>query len=165
MKRAPVNKGRPQDRTTPGNLFGSTPESRVLRALRFERGLSQSALARAMGSHKSVLSRIERGASLPSLDYVARLVEFFGPDWDKTVERDARATRDKQRHGLVGRAEAMIVDMAKSAAQHRVTSVMAPDGRCAVICVAMVNDSAAEALMMRALQTAAACVEEGDHER
>lgn len=161
MGKAPSNKGKPREMFTPGRLFGSTPESRALRALRFERGLSQSALARVMGSHRSVLSRIERGTSLPSLAYVARLIELFGPDWDKTVERDAKTARDKQRQGLVGRAEAMIVDMTKSDTQHRVTTVMAPDGRRAVICVAMVDDADAEALMVRALQTAAACVEEG----
>ena len=161
MRQGSKGKGKALENFPSGGLAGSTPESRILKALRLKSGLSQVALAKALGSHRCQIGAIERGIHRPSALYVAKLERFFGAAWGEASALDAAESRVVLRPSLVGRAEAMIADMVASSTQHRVTSVMTPDGRRAVICVAMVDDADAEALMVRALQTAAALVEEG----
>jgi transcriptional regulator with XRE-family HTH domain len=51
-----------------------------LRALRVGRGMTQAQLAKAMGSHCSVIARLERGELLQSLESIARYARACGYD-------------------------------------------------------------------------------------
>ena len=50
----------------------------ALRAYRARADLSQEALARRLGSHQSVVARLERGARTPSLGTLARAARALG---------------------------------------------------------------------------------------
>lgn len=52
-------------------------------AIRGERGLSQEALAERLDSAKSVISRLERGSTVPSLPRLAEIADALEvPVWD-----------------------------------------------------------------------------------
>jgi transcriptional regulator with XRE-family HTH domain len=54
-----------------GRDFG--PVGARVKALRKRRGLSQDALAKRAGLHRVTLANVERGATVPTLDTLARL--------------------------------------------------------------------------------------------
>lgn len=136
---------------------GATREGRVLRALRLDLGVSQVVLAAQIGVRRGAVSDTETGSTRPSPPLVAKFEAFFGPAWATAMRADAD---DVLFQGTVGCAERMVAAMLGPTTQHRVATLRAGDRR-AVVCVALVDDTDTEALMVRALQTAAACVEEG----
>ncbi|PJE63880.1 transcriptional regulator [Candidatus Roizmanbacteria bacterium CG10_big_fil_rev_8_21_14_0_10_45_7] len=54
------------------------PEYQIARALikaRIERGLTQAEIAKRMGTKQSVISRVERANTVPSLSFLKRLAQ------------------------------------------------------------------------------------------
>jgi transcriptional regulator with XRE-family HTH domain len=72
FRNRPTDVGRHRAREL-GQRYG-----RELRAMRVASGLSQRELARRAGISQGLLSRIERGLSIPSLDVAARLAAAMG---------------------------------------------------------------------------------------
>ena len=63
-----------------------------IRAIREARGMTQVALAEAIGATKSTLSKIERGARNVTVDELRALAEAFGTSMEDVVDYDpARA--------------------------------------------------------------------------
>jgi len=61
----------------------------VVRRCRLRQCLSQEQLARLAGTTQSAISRLESGATVPSFDRVAELVELMGLSLDAVLlERD-----------------------------------------------------------------------------
>ena len=141
----------------PSRFRGATKEGRVLRALRLDLGVSQANLAALMGVRRGAVSDTETGSTRPSPPLVGKFAAFFGPAWVTAMRADGD---DVLFPGSAGVAERMAAAMRWPTTQHRVATLHAGTRR-AVVCVALVDDAEAEALMVRALQTAAACVEEG----
>ncbi len=66
-----------------------TLAAQVVRRCRLRRNLSQGQLATLAGTTQSAISRLESGATVPSFDLVADLVELMGLSLDSVlVERD-----------------------------------------------------------------------------
>lgn len=60
-------------------------------ALKYQReinGLTQSELARKTGLKQENVSRWERGAVLPNIDFCVQLADFYGITIDELVGRD-----------------------------------------------------------------------------
>lgn len=56
---------------------------RRIASIRVERGMTQEALATKLDSAKEVISRIERGSTVPSLNRLAEIADALGVDaWD-----------------------------------------------------------------------------------
>jgi transcriptional regulator with XRE-family HTH domain len=67
----------------------STLAAQVVRRCRLRRNLSQEQLGKLAGTTQSAISRLESGATVPSFDRVAELVELMGLALDAVlVERD-----------------------------------------------------------------------------
>lgn len=63
--------------------------AQLVRRCRLRSKLSQEQLARLAGTTQSAISRLESGATVPSFDRVAELIELMGLALDTTlVERD-----------------------------------------------------------------------------
>jgi transcriptional regulator with XRE-family HTH domain len=71
-----------------------TRAAQVVRRCRLRRHLSQEQLARLAGTTQSAISRLESGATVPSFDRVAELIELMGlsletilleRDWDDSA--------------------------------------------------------------------------------
>ena len=59
------------------------PEFRLITALiekRLERGLTQAALARKLGTKQSAVARLESGSYNPSLSFLKRVAKALGTD-------------------------------------------------------------------------------------
>jgi len=66
-----------------------TLAGQVVRRCRLRRNLSQEQLGELAGTTQSAISRLESGATVPSFDRVAELVELMGLSLETTVlERD-----------------------------------------------------------------------------
>lgn len=61
----------------------------VVRGLRNERGLSQAALAHAMGVSRQTINSIETGRYLPSLTLAIALARFFETTVEEVFDVDA----------------------------------------------------------------------------
>ena len=57
-----------------------------LQRLRRQRGLSQAALARKIDGHVMTISRLERGASTPSIRLLQRLAKALGVPVSRLLE-------------------------------------------------------------------------------
>lgn len=64
--------------------FGAT-----IRRLRKDKGLSQAELAAQVGMNSNHLSRLERGAGLPSTEILKRLAQSLGTSMDYLLSDDA----------------------------------------------------------------------------
>jgi transcriptional regulator with XRE-family HTH domain len=66
-----------------------TQAAQLVRRCRLRRHLSQKQLAKLAGTTQSAISRLESGATVPSFDRVAELVELMGLSLDTILlERD-----------------------------------------------------------------------------
>ena len=61
----------------------------VVRGLRNDRGLSQAALAEAMGVSRQTINSIETGRYLPSLTLAIALARFFETTVEEVFDVDA----------------------------------------------------------------------------
>ena len=59
----------------------------IIKELRTERGLSQSALAREIGVSQKAIDYWERGINEPKASYIVALAEFFGVSSDELLGR------------------------------------------------------------------------------
>ena len=78
--------GRPA--TKPAPKFGQH-----LAALRLERGLSQSELARQLNTTRSAILHYERAANNPSAEFIEKTAKFFGVGFDDLLGNGTKATR------------------------------------------------------------------------
>jgi transcriptional regulator with XRE-family HTH domain len=70
-------------------MASQTLAAQVVRRCRLRRNLSQEQLGRLAGTTQSAISRLESGATVPSFDRVAQLVELMGLSLDAVLlERD-----------------------------------------------------------------------------
>lgn len=92
-----------------------TLAAQVVRRCRLRRNLSQGQLAALAGTTQSAISRLESGASVPSFDRVADLVELMGlsldsvlmeSDWDDAaITRNLRLTPQDRWDNAVSAAQ------------------------------------------------------------
>lgn len=62
--------------------------ARRLRALRGKRKVTRSILAQLCGLHTNAVSEYERGVTMPSVESLAKLAEYFDVTMDYLVGRD-----------------------------------------------------------------------------
>ncbi len=59
----------------------------IIKELRTEKGLSQKALAAAIGVSQKAVDYWERGVNEPKASYIVRLADFFGVSADELLGR------------------------------------------------------------------------------
>jgi transcriptional regulator with XRE-family HTH domain len=69
-------------------------DPRKLREARERKGLSQAAVAQAVGVQKAAISKIEVGQGLPSANILARLCELYGVEISEIINRSAAPELD-----------------------------------------------------------------------
>jgi transcriptional regulator with XRE-family HTH domain len=71
-----------------------------LRRLRYEKGLSQEALAYEAGVNRTYLSKLEKGASYAGLEIIAKLADVLGTEPAELLltPRRAGGTQDAASH-------------------------------------------------------------------
>jgi transcriptional regulator with XRE-family HTH domain len=69
-------------------------DPRKLREARERKGLSQAAVAQAVGVQKAAISKIEVGQGLPSANILARLCELYGVEISEIINRTAAPKLD-----------------------------------------------------------------------
>jgi transcriptional regulator with XRE-family HTH domain len=99
----------------------------IIRSARAKRGLSQKELADLVGTTQSAISRLESGASKPSFDRVASLLESLGlfldvsiveRDWDDSaIERNLKLDYQQRWDNAV--AAARFVEQGRRALRHQ----------------------------------------------
>lgn len=82
----------------------------AVRVARTKRGLSQVALAEAVGLSMEAVSHIERGASIPSLETFAELVTTLDLDTVKLIGAGRKATRKSRDRARLEAEIAAFVD-------------------------------------------------------
>ena len=89
------------DRTPPDrNPLGRTDLGRLIAQARAAAGLTQTALAEAIGTAQSVISRWERGADVPRVDTLVRILRACGYEPDLVLRRDDDVDRGQIRASL-----------------------------------------------------------------
>ena len=64
----------------------------TLYRLRTARGMSQEALADALGVSRQAVSKWETGAAVPDVDKIVQLSDFYGVTTDEILKGEAAAT-------------------------------------------------------------------------
>lgn len=89
----------PRARRRHENL-GLLSPAQLIRDVRAEAGLTQTALAQAIGTKQSVISRWERGDDTPRLDSIVRILRACGFEADLVLRRHDDVDRAQIREQL-----------------------------------------------------------------